>query len=67
MQARVKFHVLLTTYEMVGSETGTLRSLEYETLIVDEGHRCDLFHSGSALPFKLCLPFAAVLLMGQAK
>jgi len=25
------------------------------------------FHSGSALPFKLCLPFAALLLMGQAK
>ncbi|KAL0033469.1 hypothetical protein WJX77_010766 [Trebouxia sp. C0004] len=39
LQARVKFHVLLTTYEMVGSETGILRSLEYETLIVDEGHR----------------------------
>ncbi len=48
VQARVKFHVLLTTYEMVGSETGTLGSLEYETLIVDEGHRCDLF------PFWLC-------------
>lgn len=41
VQARVKFHVLLTTYEMVGSEISTLRSLEYETLIVDEGHRCD--------------------------
>ena len=39
LQARVKFHVLLTTYEMVGFEAGTLRSLEYETLIVDEGHR----------------------------
>ncbi|KAL0051035.1 hypothetical protein WJX82_000961 [Trebouxia sp. C0006] len=39
LQARVKFHVLLTTYEMVGSEVSTLRSLEYETLIVDEGHR----------------------------
>jgi len=25
------------------------------------------FPSGSALPFGLCLPFAAVLLMGQAK
>lgn len=35
----MKFHVLLTTYEMVGFEAGTLRSLEYETLIVDEGHR----------------------------
>jgi len=25
------------------------------------------FHFGSALPFELCLPFAAVLLIGQAK
>ena len=39
LQARVKFHVLLTTYEMVGFEAGTLRSLEWETLLVDEGHR----------------------------
>ena len=54
MQARVKFHVLLTTYEMVGSETGTLRSLEYGTLIVDEGHRCDL------LPFWLCFALQAL-------
>lgn len=39
LQARVKFHVMLTTYEMVSFEASTLRSLEYETLIVDEGHR----------------------------
>jgi len=49
----VKFHVLLTTYEMVGSEISTLRSLEYETLIVDEGHRCDLF------PLWLCFTLQA--------
>ena len=50
----MKFHVLLTTYEMVGSEISTLRSLEYETLIVDEGHRCDLF------PFWLCFAIWAL-------
>lgn len=47
----MKFHVLLTTYEMVGSETTTLRGLEYETLIVDEGHR---YGSNHALPASLC-------------
>jgi len=51
VQARVKFHVLLTTYEMVGFEASTLRSLEYETLIVDEGHRC-----AALLLSALCLP-----------
>ena len=39
MQARVKFHVLLTTYEMAVTEGTVLRGLQYETLVVDEGHR----------------------------
>ncbi|GAX74493.1 hypothetical protein CEUSTIGMA_g1942.t1 [Chlamydomonas eustigma] len=39
LQDRVKFHVLLTTYEMVLSEIGQLSKLEYEVLVVDEGHR----------------------------
>ena len=51
MQARVKFHVLLTTYEMVGFEAGHLRSLEWETLVVDEGHRYDpLLQSWKIMP-----------------
>ena len=35
----MKFHVLLTTYEMAVAEGTALRSLQYEALIVDEGHR----------------------------
>ena len=39
LQARVKFHVLLTSNEMVKKEMGDLKRLEWECLIVDEGHR----------------------------
>ena len=39
MQARVKFHVLLTSYETALSEATELRRLKWETLVVDEGHR----------------------------
>ena len=39
MQDRVKFHVLLTSYEMLLAEAGPLSKLEYELLLVDEGHR----------------------------
>ncbi|KAK9828698.1 hypothetical protein WJX72_001585 [[Myrmecia] bisecta] len=38
-QARIKFHVLLTSYEMALAEISELRRLHWETLIVDEGHR----------------------------
>ena len=39
VQARVKFHVLLTSYETALSEATELRRLKWETLVVDEGHR----------------------------
>ena len=39
MQARVKFHVLLTSNEMVKREATELRKLRWECMIVDEGHR----------------------------
>lgn len=39
LQARVKFHVLLTSNEMVKREVSDLRRLQWECLIVDEGHR----------------------------
>ena len=35
----LKFHVLLTTFEMIIVDTGLLRSIPWEVLIVDEGHR----------------------------
>ena len=39
LQARVKVHVLVTSYECVLSELSDLKRLEWEVLIVDEGHR----------------------------
>ncbi|GFR51659.1 hypothetical protein Agub_g14095, partial [Astrephomene gubernaculifera] len=39
-QERAKFHVLLTSYEMLALEAGPLgRGLKYGVLVVDEGHR----------------------------
>lgn len=39
LQMRVKFHVLLTSYELAIAESGHLSKIDYECLIVDEGHR----------------------------
>lgn len=39
VQARVQFHVLLTTYEMVVAEAAELRRIQWQTLVVDEAHR----------------------------
>ncbi|XP_024359262.1 CHD3-type chromatin-remodeling factor PICKLE isoform X2 [Physcomitrium patens] len=38
-QDRVKFDVLLTSYEMINLDTTILKALKWECLIVDEGHR----------------------------
>ncbi|KAG0556719.1 hypothetical protein KC19_11G074300 [Ceratodon purpureus] len=38
-QDRVKFDVLLTSYEMINLDTAILKALKWECLIVDEGHR----------------------------
>ncbi|KAL4421743.1 hypothetical protein ABPG77_002359 [Micractinium sp. CCAP 211/92] len=39
LQRAVQFHVLLTSYEMVAAEAADLSKLEFEALVVDEGHR----------------------------
>ncbi|KAG6537882.1 hypothetical protein ZIOFF_002985 [Zingiber officinale] len=49
-QARIKFNVLLTSYEMINMDSAVLKSIEWECMIVDEGHRLKnkeskLFHS----------------------
>ena len=36
---KVKFHVLLTSYELIGIDTATLQSVEWQVLVVDEAHR----------------------------
>jgi hypothetical protein len=38
-QDRVKFHVLLTTYEMVSKHLADIRRLHWSALLVDEAHR----------------------------
>ncbi|KAJ8751693.1 hypothetical protein K2173_025859 [Erythroxylum novogranatense] len=38
-QDRIKFDVLLTSYEMINLDTGVLKPIKWESMIVDEGHR----------------------------
>ncbi|KAK9068358.1 hypothetical protein SSX86_012470 [Deinandra increscens subsp. villosa] len=38
-QERIKFDVLLTSYEMINIDNGSLKAIHWETMIVDEGHR----------------------------
>lgn len=38
-QDRIKFDVLLTSYEMITLDSTVLKSIKWECLIVDEGHR----------------------------
>ncbi|KAL3497299.1 hypothetical protein ACH5RR_040031, partial [Cinchona calisaya] len=38
-QDRIKFDVLLTSYEMINMDTVTLKPIKWECMIVDEGHR----------------------------
>ena len=38
-QEHVKFHILLTSYETALPEATLLKNLEWESLVVDEGHR----------------------------
>ncbi|KAL6606072.1 hypothetical protein ACP70R_041725 [Stipagrostis hirtigluma subsp. patula] len=38
-QSRIKFDVLLTSYEMINMDSAVLKNIEWESLIVDEGHR----------------------------
>ena len=54
LAGRVRFDVLLTTYEMMLSEETALGSLKWETLTVDDGHR--LKNKASRL-FQVPLPW----------
>ncbi|KAJ7966246.1 CHD3-type chromatin-remodeling factor PICKLE [Quillaja saponaria] len=38
-QDRIKFDVLLTSYEMINFDTSSLKPIKWECMIVDEGHR----------------------------
>ncbi|AQL01564.1 CHD3-type chromatin-remodeling factor PICKLE [Zea mays] len=38
-QSRIRFDVLLTSYEMINMDSSILKNIEWECLVVDEGHR----------------------------
>lgn len=38
-QERIKFDVLLTSYEMINLDSASLKPIKWECMIVDEGHR----------------------------
>ncbi|GAB4854668.1 hypothetical protein Ancab_023251 [Ancistrocladus abbreviatus] len=38
-QERIKFDVLLTSYEMINLDSASLKPIKWESMIVDEGHR----------------------------
>ena len=35
----IKFHVLLTSYELVAIDANTLQSIDWKVLVIDEAHR----------------------------
>lgn len=38
-EAQIKFHVLLTSYELITIDQAVLGSIEWACLVVDEAHR----------------------------
>lgn len=61
---QVKFHVLLTSYEMISMDQATLGSIDYQCLIIDEAHR---LKSNRSLFFKVLSGYSVdhkVLLTG---
>ncbi|KAJ6853702.1 CHD3-type chromatin-remodeling factor PICKLE [Iris pallida] len=63
-QGRVKFDVLLTSYEMINQDSSSLRAIPWECMIVDEGHRLKNKDSKLFLQLKFYSPKQRVLLTG---
>lgn len=63
-QGRVKFDVLLTSYEMINLDSSSLRAIPWECMIVDEGHRLKNKDSKLFLQLKIYSPKQRVLLTG---
>lgn len=49
----VKFHVLLTSYELISIDTALLGSVAWDVLVVDEAHR--LKNNQSKVKYQQCL------------
>ncbi|PKA66152.1 CHD3-type chromatin-remodeling factor PICKLE [Apostasia shenzhenica] len=61
---RIKFDVLLTSYEMINMDATSLKSINWQCLIVDEGHRLKNKESKLFLQLKLFSAKHRVLLTG---
>ena len=48
---KVKFNVLLTSYELISIDAATLGSVDWEVLVVDEAHRLKNNQSKVGQPF----------------
>lgn len=75
-EAPIKFHVLLTSYELVTIDQTALKSIDWACLVVDEAHRLknnqskvpEFLHAGAHVSFQhlgdvssLCFyPFCAL-------
>lgn len=64
----VKFHVLLTSYELVSIDANTLQSIDWKVLVIDEAHRLknnqskvSFSHMISSLPKQLIVLIFIVL------
>ncbi|KAL9338729.1 hypothetical protein Peur_067744 [Populus x canadensis] len=63
-QDRIKFDVLLTSYEMINLDTTSLKPIKWECMIVDEGHRLKNKDSKLFLSMKQYYSNHRVLLTG---
>ncbi|KAK1275276.1 CHD3-type chromatin-remodeling factor PICKLE [Acorus gramineus] len=64
MQERIKFHVLLTSYEMINMDSTSLKPIKWKCMIVDEGHRLKNKDSKLFISLKLYSSKHRVLLTG---
>ncbi|KAE8654547.1 CHD3-type chromatin-remodeling factor PICKLE [Hibiscus syriacus] len=63
-QDRIKFDVLLTSYEMINLDTASLKPIKWECMIVDEGHRLKNKDSKLFLSLKQYTSYHRTLLTG---
>ncbi|KAH9622678.1 hypothetical protein KSS87_011394 [Heliosperma pusillum] len=63
-QDRIKFDVLLTSYEMINLDSVTLKPIKWECMVVDEGHRLKNKDSKLFLQLKQFHSIHRVLLTG---
>lgn len=64
LQDRVKFHVLLTTYEILSRHLQDIKRLQWSVLVVDEAHR---LKSAASKLFQVCVGGGSAAGVGWGK